>query len=96
MPTVLRQQGPVSNFGFIDGLWQKMNLLKMARPGFVAAKSASASRLVLILPVKGQKVKGIGPSPFEVLIGSREEEPAGSTDRTAIAASFGHDVDARL
>ena len=96
MPTVLRQQGPVSNFGFIDGLWQKMNLLKMARPGFVAAKSASASRLVLILPVKGQKVKGVSPSPFEVLVGSREQEPTGSTNRTAITTSFGHNLNARL
>ena len=30
------------------------------------------------------------------MIGSREEEPAGPTDRTAIAASFRHDVDTRL
>jgi len=59
-------------------------------------KSPSASRSVLILPVRGQKVKGIGPSALEELIGSREEEPAGSTDRTAVAASFRHDLDTRL
>ena len=56
-------------------------------------KGASTGRLVLILPVKGQKVKGIGPSSLEVLIGSREKEPARTTDRTTIATSFGHDLD---
>ena len=68
----------------------------MASPGFAAVKSTSASGLLLILPVQGQKVKGIGPGPLEVLIGSREEEPAGPTDRRAIAASFGHDLDTRF
>ena len=60
--------------------------LKMARPRFAAIKGASASRSLLILPVLGQKVKGISPSPLEVLIGSREQEPARTTDRTAITA----------
>ena len=59
-------------------------------------KGASTDRLVLILPVKGQKVKGIGPSPLEVLIGSREQEPTRTTDRTIITACFGHEVDASL
>ena len=68
----------------------------MASPGFAAVKSPSARRLVLILPVWGQKVKGIGPSALEVLLRSREEKPAGSTDRTAVATRFRHDVDARL
>ena len=68
----------------------------MASPGFAAIKIPSASRLGLILPVSGQKVKGIGPSALEELLRSREKEPAGPTDRTAIATSFGHDVDARL
>ncbi len=68
----------------------------MASWGFIAVKRASTSRLGLILPVKGQKVKGIGPSALEVLIRSREEEPAGSTDRTAVAASFRHDFNTRL
>ena len=63
----------------------------MASPGFAAIKSPSASGLVLILPVLGQKVKSIGPGALEILLGSREEKPAGSTDRTAIATSFGHD-----
>ena len=68
----------------------------MASPRFVAIKSASARGLELIMPVRGQEVKGIGPSPLEVLIGSREQEPAGTADRTTITTSFGHDVDARL
>ena len=70
--------------------------LIMTNTRLAAVKSTSASRLVLILPVKGQKVKGIGPSALEVLIRSREEKPAGSTNRAAIATSFRHDVNARL
>ena len=65
----------------------------MTSPGFITVERALASRLVLILPVKGQKVKGIGPSSLEVLIGSREKEPARTTDRTTIATSFGLDMD---
>ena len=65
----------------------------MTSPGFATVKSTSASRFLLILPVKGQKVKGVSPGSLEVGVRSREEEPAGSTDRTVIAASFGHDVD---
>ena len=68
----------------------------MASPGFVAVESTPTSGFVLILPVGGQKVKGVSPSALEVLIGSREEEPARTADRTAIATSFRHDVDARL
>ena len=68
----------------------------MASPGVITVESPSASGLVLILPVQGQKVKGVSPSPLEVLIGSREQEPARTTNRTAIAARFRHDVDARL
>ena len=47
----------------------------MASPGFGTMKSASASGWLLILPVKGQKVKGVSPSPLEILTESREEEP---------------------
>ena len=68
----------------------------MTGPRFIAIKSTTASRLVLILPVQGQKVKGIGPSALEVLIGSREQEPARTTNRTAITARLRHDVNARL
>jgi len=63
----------------------------MTGSGFVAVKSPSARGWLLIVPVRGQKVKGISPGSFEVLVGSREQEPTGSTNRTAIAASFGHD-----
>jgi len=65
----------------------------MASARFSAIESPSARRFGLSVPVRGQKVKGIGPSAFEILIGSREQEPAGPTDRAAIATSFGHDVD---
>ena len=61
----------------------------MARSGFPAVKSTPADRFLLILPVWGQKVKGIGPSPLVVLIGSREQETARSADRTAITTSLG-------
>ena len=75
---------------------EETNRLVMTRPKFRAVKSTSASRLLLIFPVGGQKVKGISPSPLEILLRSRKQEPARTTDRTAVAASFGHDVDARL
>ncbi len=58
----------------------------MAGPGFVAVKSPSASGCPLILPVWGQKVKGIGPDAFEIGVRSKEEEPAVPTDRTVVTA----------
>ena len=61
-----------------------------------AVKSTSASRLVLILPVKGQKVKGISPSPLEVGVRSREQEPAGPTDRAVVIHRLGRDLDTSL
>ena len=42
--------------------------LKMTSPRFAAVKSTSFGGLELILPVQGQKVKGIGPGPLEVLL----------------------------
>ena len=51
---------------------------------------------MLILPVQRQEVKAIGPSPFEVSVRSREEEPAGSTDRTIITDRLGHNLDISL
>ena len=51
---------------------------------------------MLILPVRGQKVKGVSPSALEVLIGSREEEPTRTADRTAITTGLRHEVDTRL
>ena len=68
----------------------------MASPRFTSVKSSSASRWLLIVPVKGQKVKCVSPSPLEVGIRSREQEPARTADRTAIAAGFGHNLNARL
>ena len=72
------------------------HLIKMASTRPTAIKSTSAGRLVLILPVKGKKVKCIGPSPLEVLIRSREHEPTWTGNRSAIAAGFRHDSDTRL
>ena len=71
-------------------------VLKVARPRFAAVESTTARGLGLILPVKGQKVKGIGPSPLEVLLRSREQEPTRTADRTAITPGLRHEVDTRL
>ena len=68
----------------------------MAGPWPTAIKSKPGRRLVLIVPVSGQKVKYVSPSALEISLGSREQEPAGSANRTAIAAGFRHDVDTRL
>ena len=70
-----------------------MTCLKVTSSRFAAVKRASARGLLLLLPVWRQKVKGIGPSPLEVLIGSGEQEPARSTDRATVASSFRHDLD---
>ena len=66
----------------------------MTSPRFSAIKSPSASGFVLIVPVGGQKVKGVSPGSLEVLLRSREEEPARTADRTTVAASFRHDFNA--
>jgi len=51
---------------------------------------------LMLLPIEGQKVKGIGPSALEEGVRDREQEPTGTPDRAAIAASFRHDVDTGL
>ena len=50
----------------------------------------------MLLPIEGQKVEGIGPSPLEEGIRDREKEPAGASDWAAITTSFGHDIDTSL
>ena len=50
----------------------------------------------MLLPIEGQKVEGIGPSALEEGVRDREQEPTGTPDGPAIAASFGHDVDTGL
>ena len=50
----------------------------------------------MLLPIEGQKVEGIGPSPLEEGVRDREKEPARTTNRAAIATSFGHDLNALL
>ena len=68
----------------------------MASPGFISVESPSTGGCLLILPVWGQKVKGIGPGTFEIGVRSREQEPTGSTDRTTITARLRHDLDTSL
>ena len=51
---------------------------------------------LMLLPIEGQKIKGIGPSALEEGVRDREQEPAGPSDRPAIAASFRHDVNTGL
>ena len=51
---------------------------------------------LMLLPVKGQEIEGIGPSALEERIRDREQEPTGTPDGPAIAASFGHDIDTGL
>ena len=68
----------------------------MASPRLATVESTSTNELVLILPVKGEKVKGISPGSLEVGVRSREKEPARSAHRATIASSFRHDVDTSL
>ena len=51
---------------------------------------------LMLLPIEGQKVEGIGPSALEEGIRDREKEPAGASDWSAITTSFGHDIDTGL
>ena len=50
----------------------------------------------MLLPIEGQKVEGIGPGPFEEGVRDREQEPTGTSNRAAIATSFGHDLNTFL
>jgi len=59
----------------------------MASPGFGAVKSTSTSEFPLILPVVGQKVKGIGPSPLEVLLRSKLSLDSGKISNNPAGAS---------
>ena len=52
---------------------------------FTAVKNTTASGLLLILSVLGQKVKGL---LAEILTGSREEEATGAADRATIATTI--------
>ena len=54
------------------------------------------SGILMLLPIEGQKVEGIGPSPLEEGIRDREKEPAGPPDWAAITTSFGHDLNTLL
>ena len=50
----------------------------------------------MLLPIEGQKVEGIGPSPLEEGVRDREQEPAGATNRAAIATSWRHNLNTLL
>ena len=50
------------------------------------------SGILMMLPIEGQKVEGIGPSPLEEGIRDREQEPAGASDGSAITTSLRHDL----
>ena len=54
------------------------------------------SGILMLLPIEGQKVEGIGPSPFEEGVRDREQEPTGASNRAAIATSLGHDFNTLL
>ena len=54
------------------------------------------SGILMLLPIEGQKVESIGPSPLEEGVRDREKEPARTTNRAAIATSFGHDLNTFL
>jgi len=54
------------------------------------------SGILMLLPIEGQKVEGIGPSPLEEGIRDREQEPTGPSNRAAITTSFGHDLNTLL
>ena len=54
------------------------------------------SGILMLLPIEGQKVEGIGPSPLEEGIRDREQEPAGASDGPTITTSLGHDLNTLL
>ena len=77
----------------------------MRRTGFTRLITAASnglerpgmrSGILMLLPIEGQKVEGIGPSPLEEGIRDREQEPARTPDGPTIAASLGHDIDTGL
>ena len=51
---------------------------------------------LMLLPIEGQEIEGIGPSALEERVRDREQEPARPPDGAAIAASFRHDIDTGL
>ena len=54
------------------------------------------SGILMLLPIEGQKVEGIGPGALEEGIRDREPEPTGASNGAAIATSFGHDLNTLL
>ena len=54
------------------------------------------SGILMMLPIEGQKVEGIGPSPLEEGVRDREQEPARTSNGAAIATSRRHDFNTFL
>ena len=54
------------------------------------------SGILMLLPIEGQEVESIGPSPLEEGVRNREQEPTGTTNRAAITTSFRHDLNTLL
>ena len=54
------------------------------------------SGILMLLPIEGQKVEGIGPGPLEEGIRDREKEPTGTSNRATITTSFGHNFNTLL
>ena len=54
------------------------------------------SGILMLLPIEGQKVEGIGPGPLEEGVRDREKEPTGASNGSTITTSFGHDFNTLL
>ena len=54
------------------------------------------SGILMLLPIEGQKVEGIGPGPLEEGVSDREQEPTGTSNRAAITTSLRHDFNTFL
>ena len=54
------------------------------------------SGILMLLPIEGQKVEGIGPGPLEEGVRDREKEPTGPSNRSTITTSWRHDLNTLL
>ena len=77
-----------------------MRRTRFARPITVPMIGFKRTRMsdlcLMLLPIEGQKVEGIGPSALEERVRDRKQEPTGASDGPTIATSFGHDIDTSL
>jgi len=54
------------------------------------------SGILMLLPIEGQNVEGIGPSPLEEGVRDREQEPTRTTNGATITTSWRHDLNTFL